>query len=157
MFPSMRRREQRGGIMLLTLFILIMFIIILSAFLRFIILQSSLGTKQEQEEQAFEIADAGINYATWLLSDAVGTYTPQQLQDAPPSETQDHPVTNQAGEVMGHFSLTFSEATPTSVFIRSVGVDVVQLDLCQVIEARAQEVNGDFQIVRWNHLVGYPC
>ena len=58
---------ERGGITLLTLMMLVLFIIIFGASSRWIARQSRGTVEQEQEEQAFGLADTGINYTSWLL------------------------------------------------------------------------------------------
>lgn len=152
------KSQQRGGIVLLVLLMLLVFTIIATASLRFIVRQSNQAVLQEQEEQAFGIADAGVNYVLWLLSGTGGNFTPLQLVAAPPSSTQNHPVTDTASQKVGEFDLYFGPACSDYVEFRSVGYDLLKTNLCQVVDGKAQLfTNGEYKIVKWNHLVGYQC
>lgn len=144
--------------MLLVLLMLLVFVIISVAAVRFIARQSTQGVLQEQEEQAFGIADAGVNYTLWLLASTGGNFSPPNLVAAPPAATRNHPVTNHEGQVVGTFDLWFGPACPDSLAFRAVGYDVLKRDLCQVIDASAVRfATGWYRVTTWNHLAGYPC
>ncbi|MEX1997961.1 MAG: PilX N-terminal domain-containing pilus assembly protein [Candidatus Andersenbacteria bacterium] len=166
MFPSLGRLGNRGSIMLLVLILLVVFVIIMTASVRFIARQSTQTANQEQEEQAFEIADAGINYTLWLLDSEGGNFTPEQLEAGPDgggpptADTENHLIHNDQSELIGRFSLDFSDADNVAgvLTVRATGKDEIKPDLCQVIEAKVQkDANGEYRLYRWDHLVGYPC
>lgn len=152
------QRYQAGGIVLLVLFMLLVFVIISAASMRIIARQANQTTLQEQEEQAFEIADAGVNYVLWLLSTTGGNLTPPQLLAAPPASATNHPVTDRNNQVIGKFNLFFGPACSDALTFRAVGYDQIKTNLCQVIDAKVQRfVSGEYKLVKWDHLVSYPC
>lgn len=149
---------QRGGILLLVLLMLLVFMIISVAGLRFIVRQSHQTVLQEQEEQAFAIADAGVSYTMWLLSAAGGNFTPQQLVASPPPSARNHSLTNTAGETIGKFDVFYGPACSDYLEFRSIGYDMVKTDLCQVVTGKVQQfTSGEFKLIKWDHLLGYPC
>lgn len=146
---------QTGGIMLLVLMLLIVFITIMSATLRYVIRQSHETVDQEQEEQAFNIADSGVSYVLWLL-------------DPGPTGGQIQPtsvgVINQAvydniGNQIGVFTIDNIVAGTGEIAFSSIGRDLVLVDRCQVIEVELRQVEsgGQFIVTDWDHQVGYPC
>lgn len=156
----MRQRAvlQRGGILLLVLLMLLILMIISAASVRFIVRQAHQTVLQEQEEQAFAIADAGVNYTVWLLAATGGNFTPQQLVASPPPSTKNHPVTDATGETIGKFDIFFGPACTDSLEFRSVGYDAGQPTLCQVVNGKVQQfTSGEFKLITWDHLLGYPC
>ncbi len=157
MSPS-RTASIQGSVMLLVMLMLILFVMIMAASVRFIARQSQQTVLQEQEEQAFEIADAGINYALWLLGEAGGGFTPQEIVANPPASATDHVVRTATGGTVGEFDLVFGPACSEWVQVRSFGYDQIKTELCQVIDAQINRfASGDLRITRWDHLVGYPC
>lgn len=150
--------KQQGSVLLLVVLMLLVFAIIAGASIRFIARQSNQTVQQEQEEQAFEIADAGANYVLWLLSASGGNKSPLSLVASPPPSTRDHAIANQAGQSIGKFDLFFGPACPDSLSFRSVGYDQIKTNLCQVVDGTAKLFsNGEYRLIKWDHLVGYPC
>lgn len=152
---GIKDRAQTGGIMLLVLMLLIVSITIMSATLRYVIRQSHETVDQEQEEQAFNIADSGVSYVLWLLDPGL---TGGQNQPA------DIGVINQAvydnlGNQIGVFTIDNVVAGTGEISFGSIGRDLTLVDRCQVVkvELRQVEVGGQFILTDWDHQVGYPC
>lgn len=138
----------------MTLVVLGMFLIMMVATAGLISRQFRQIAVQEQEEQAFQIAEAGVNYAVWLMDNNLVDYdSPQPIQNyAVTDETQAPP------EVLGTFDLNFNvlsyvgQTGPAAVRVVSVGKDAVLLQQTQIIEAVIQSDNLDtFRIVEWDH------
>lgn len=108
---------------------------------------------QEQEEQAFQIAEAGVNYALWLMDqDLVDFNNPQPITNYEITDATVEPP-----EVLGTFDLTFQTiafAPGASVSIRVVaeGEDLVLKERKQTIEAVIHSDDLDqFRVVEWDH------
>ena len=95
---------------------------------------------QEQEEQAFQIAEAGIDYVVWLLDQhLVDLENPQPITDY---EVVD--FTKDPSEVLGKFTVTIETVRytppngPAVMRLVSVGRDAVLINRTQTIEAVIQ-------------------
>jgi len=160
--------DQRGGVMLLVLVLLIVFIVMMSATLRYVIRQSHETVDQEQEEQAFNAADAGISYALWLLNPNlhdpdINPFDIRQMAQNPhDTVVTNHPVQDDNGMLIGTFTFDdLNSVQPGHNYMnfRSIGQDAVLTDRCQAIRATLREVvSGEpYVVVSWDHQVGYPC
>lgn len=137
----------------MTLVILGVFMIMMAASAGLINRQFNQVVGQEQEEQAFQIAEAGVSYALWLMDqDLVDFNNPQGITGY---EVKDQTV--EPPEVLGTFDLTFQTIAFTpgaSVSIRVVaeGEDAVLTTRKQTIEAVIHSDNlDDFRVVEWDH------
>lgn len=61
-------KDQRGGMIMLTLVFTFIFISIMSGILSLLVYQNKLARKLEAKEKALQIAEAGINYYRWHLA-----------------------------------------------------------------------------------------
>lgn len=137
----------------MTLVILAVFVVMALATTSLISRQFNEIARQEQEEQAFQIAEAGVHYAVWLLDNDLIDYTsPQGISDyAVTDQTKEPP------EVLGTFDLEFTvlqhEAKgPAAVKVKATGEDLVLINRRQVIEAVIQSDDLDtFRVVEWDH------
>lgn len=146
-------RLQRGGALLLSMVLLGAFVVMFIAAATLINRQFHQITQQEQEEQAFQVAEAGVFYALWFID--------QDLLDlSNPGNVTDYEVTDPTtdpAEVIGNFDLTFTVRNnevggPVTVDIVSVGEDAVLSELKQTIRATIHSRDGDdFRIVEWRH------
>lgn len=143
----------RGSTTLWVVVFLVIFSVLLTASLQFINRQSHATIVQEQEDQAFAAAEAGIHHVLWLLNS--GTQTISSLT----RETiVNEPITNSTDEIVARFSITFSEVTASSVSVTSVGSDATRLDVCQSITADIQTTSaGGFVVSRWDNAVTPVC
>lgn len=110
---------------------------------------------QEQEEQAFHVAEAGVHYVLFLLSS--GAQTPQSLLEAGSITQSVHDQTT--GAKTGKYVLAFSPlGSPVEsgqgVAVESTGWDVSNRR-CQIINARVAlgAGSGAFGISSWDHAV----
>lgn len=138
--------------MALLLSLLLVFLIILGASVRAVSRQARETTNQVQEEQAFHLAEAGVQYTLWLLDPDGGGYLPAAL---PPVTA--HPVIDAAGKTVGTFFLVFSNGQPDSVTVTSIGKDAVIMNRCQTIVADIAASDGVYRVVSWDHLVSTGC
>ena len=138
----------------MTLVILVVFLVLMVGTAALISRQFNQIVGQEQEEQAFQIAEAGVNYAVWVFDNNLIDY-------ADPQPVMDYEVTDQTrepAEVLGTFDLTFSTLSqsgtsgPVAVKVVSVGKDAVLINRKQTIEAIISSEDLDtFRIVEWDH------
>src|SRR5687767_4273055 len=119
------RSYAHGGVMVMALVILIVFAIMAMASAALISRQFHEVVGQEQEEQAFQIAEAGIDYGVWLLDQRVVDYAnPQPIMDYEVTDWTKEPP-----EVLGTFDVTFQSIQftppngPAVMKIISVGED----------------------------------
>lgn len=152
------RNKKSGSITLIVLLMLIVFVLIFTASIQFIARQSRELTDQEQEEQAFGLADSGVQYTLWLLSPNGGNRTPTDLQSNPPATLTDHAVHDADGSALGTFTVTLTSADSGSLALTSTGYDAVKTNRCQTITARLQRsTTGQYKITQWDNHVGYAC
>lgn len=168
----------RGGITIMVLVMLVAFVVILSAFLRYIALQSHLTSDKVQEEQAFGFGDAGVNYAVWLLAANGARRTPADLENADPgtdpdlfAATRNHKVcaydkvtknsTCEQGETeIGEFTLAFHYDPPPidRLTVTSEGKDINKPGECQtVVAVLAKFADGGYHVVNWDHKPTNVC
>ena len=109
---SMKFQKQSGGILIMTVVLLGMFTIMFASLANVTSLQYQQGGLAAQDETAFQIAEAGLNFARWRLS-----HEPENFS----SITQD--VTDPLAGVLGSYTLTFvaPDEGSTVVTISSVG------------------------------------
>jgi hypothetical protein len=120
--------------------------------------QSTQSINQEREEVAFSAADAGVQYAWWLIQPGGADIAPDDLRSDPPSAATDHEITNSEGSFAGVFSLTFLAGESDELEIVSEGRAQSNSDYCQTIEAKFVEtVDGDYLISEWDHLTKISC
>lgn len=158
------RSYAHGGILIITLVILAVFVVMAMAAAALVNRQFHEVAGQEQEEQAFQIAEAGVDYATWLLDQGLVDFAnPQPITDY---EVTDH--TQDPPEVLGTFTATFETIQytppggPAVMRVVSVGKDTVLVNRTQTIEAVIQsEVDPSedepedklelWRVIEWDH------
>lgn len=146
-------RYASGGVLVLTMVVLGMFLVMAIASAALINRQFNQVVNQEQEEQAFQIADAGVNYAIWLMDQGLVDFN----NPAPVSDYEVKDQTETPPVVLGTFDLTFQtiQFTPgesVAVRITSVGEDASLTSRRQTIEAVIQSDDlDDFRVVEWDH------
>ena len=144
----------RGGALLVTLVILAMFLVMAVATVGLINRQFKQIVGQEEADQAFQTAEAGINYASWLLDNGLVDYhDPQPIQGYQVTDQTKNPPL-----VLGTFDLTFSVISyagplgPAAVRVVSVGKSAVPLPRPETIEAVIASKDMDtFRITQWDH------
>jgi Tfp pilus assembly protein PilX len=135
-------------VMMLVIFSL--FVVMLLAGMRLISLQFRQAVDQEQRNQAFQVAEAGVQYSVWLLNEAevpYGSLTP----------ITDHEVQDPgSGEVIGTFTVEYTTDTsngPVIVTATSTGQDALRSDFRETVVARLRrEASGKFSLLTWHHL-----
>jgi len=163
--PSFRSNFKRGSITLYVLIMMIVFVIITSATIQFVSRQSHQTTDQEQEEQAFALADAGVQYVLWLLTLAnpgppIAGYSPADLTSNEDITAQltNHVITDADGVAIGKYSVNVVVEDTSTVHVKSIGRSTGRSDLCQVINATYKKpINDNFRLTAWDHEVGYNC
>ena len=146
----------------MTLVILMVFVIMALATAALISRQFNQIVGQEQEEQAFQISEAGVSYALWLLDNGLVDYkNPQGITDYEVIDETKNPK-----EVLGTFDLTFETISfvepqgPATLKVKSVGEDAVLTKRKQTIEAvlrseaDAEEPEDKLEIwrvIEWDH------
>ena len=154
-----KETQERGGVLLIVMVMMIVFVTMAAYALRFVVRQSHETINQEQEEQAFWIADSGVSYVAWLLDPSGGNKAPGDILGLP--SITNHVVTDDLGQTIGSFSLVdiVTVAGTNSIQLRSIGKDQVLTDRCQsiAVELRQLEVGGSYVVTQWNHQVGFLC
>lgn len=147
-----RRAMEAGAITLWVVVFLVIFAIMLMASLQYVTRQSHETIIQEQEEQAFAAAEAGLHQALWLLNS--GGQTPLNLA----ATEVDEEVTNSTGEVLARYKLKFSDERDDHIRVESFGRDAAVPSVCQVVRADIDKVAaGGFVISSWEHAVSGAC
>lgn len=120
---------------------LAVFVVMATALTGVIAQQRRQAALQEAEEQAFNVAEAGINYGIWYLNAGGG----EAFFDG--KEVHEPPVN-------GKFSLVIvrgPEPGPDFVLISAGFVEHLR-ERCQKIDAEVtQQPNGIFTLTRWVH------
>lgn len=143
---------EAGAITLWVVVFLVIFAIMLMASLQYVTRQSHETIIQEQEDQAFAAAEAGIHQALWLLNS--GTETPLTLA----TTVVENDVTNSTSEVLARYNLTFSDVRSDHIRVESFGRDAAAPQVCQVVRADIdQAAAGGFVISSWEHAVSGSC
>lgn len=149
--------QQRGSITALVLVMMIVLAVILAASMQFIARQSHQTIVQEQEEQAFAAAEAGIQHVLWLLHPDGGGYTVDTLHSSQPASLRDHPLTTAGGDVLAYFTVTTQTPTGGRLKTRSEGRDASLQALCQTIDVEVAQVGSAVSLVSWNHRPTTEC
>lgn len=155
-------QAQRGGVLVITLVILVVFLVMMVATVGLVNRQFHEIVGQEQEEQAFQISEAGVSYALWLLdNDLVDYKSPQGVTDY-----QVIDETKEPKEVLGTFDLTFETLSfvepigPATIKVKSIGEDAVLTKRKQTIEAVIQSDSDPedpadqlevWRVIEWDH------
>ena len=108
---------QRGGILIMTLVFVVMFVVIFVALTRLVTSSYHQAVLQAQDEVAFQIAEAGLNYGRWRLSHDKNNLI---------SETKS--VTDQFAGVLGTYTVTFQSPSSgsTIVLLTATGTTATQ-------------------------------
>lgn len=109
--PMMRTRDT-GSTLTMTLVFVVMFAVVFAALAGLVSRTYHESVLQAQDETAFQVAEAGLNYARWRLAHNPDDYAPAERQ-----------LVDQFAGVLGTYSLTFATPYPgsTLVAITSVG------------------------------------
>ncbi|MDP3997965.1 MAG: hypothetical protein U1C49_00480 [Candidatus Andersenbacteria bacterium] len=144
---------QRGGITLLVLVTMIVLAIIVAVSVQFISGQTSQLTNKKQEQQAFGLADAGVQYAIWLLAENGGHKKPADLEGV------HRDIKGTDGQVMGFFDLSgVAVDSNGNITFTSTGKDIIKQNICQIVDVRLSiNVEGDYKITGWNQRPGNKC
>jgi len=149
---------NKGSMTVMVLVMAVLFVGLLVASTAYINRQSTQSINQEQEEVAFSAADAGVQYAWWLIQPGGAGITPDDLRSNPPSSATDHEIINQEGNFAGIFSLTFLGGESDELERLSEGRAQSRAGYCQTIRAKfVQTVDGDYLISEWDHLTKTSC
>jgi Tfp pilus assembly protein PilX len=118
---------QRGGILVMTMVFVSMFAIIFLSLTGLVTRQYHQTVLQAQDEQAFHVAESGLNYGRWRLSHDGSNFN---------SETRS--VSDQLSGVIGSYDLSFIAPPPgqSVVVITSVGRTVGQPTRQVTLQAR---------------------
>lgn len=109
--------HQRGGILIMTMVFVVMFVVIFIALTRLVTSSYHQAVLQAQDEVAFQVAEAGLNYGRWRLSHNKTNFT---------TETKN--VTDQFAGVLGSYTVTFQapSAGSTIVLMTATGTTATQ-------------------------------
>lgn len=142
------KNKETGGILIMTLVLVIMIMVIMMASSAFISTRYHQTVNQSQREQSYDLAEAGIYYAVWLLN-VKGT-EPEELTPVTDYPIND-PTTHQP---VGTFTLTFETSengSTRTVKVTSVGKHATLTDVDQRVVATLSSTNGSvFKVKTWN-------
>lgn len=116
-----------GGILIMTLVFVVMFAVIFTAIAGLVNRTYHESVLQAQDETAFQIAEAGLNYARWRLA-----------HDPDNFSTETKTVTDQLAGDIGSYAVEFTPPAfgSTVVLITATGTTTDQLDRSVVLRAR---------------------
>jgi len=150
--------QERGGITLLVLVMLVAFAIILGAGAALISRQAHQITQQKEIERAFNVAEAGIHYTVWHLNESGLTLS--DLKDDidagqwPTSSNAE--ITDGDNNVVGTFAIVLNSVTGTEAEVQSIG-SVPNVGLCQTINTTVERIGTKYAITVWNHVPSTVC
>lgn len=153
------KSEQRGAVLTMTLVFFVVFLVIATAWLSFAARQSHEVADQEQEEQAFQIGEAGIERTLFFLNS--GVYTPDDLLGL--STPLVGVVQDGSGKVMGSYELTFAGAGGGSVTVTALAHDIEVEKRCQRVVAAIDSMTGaladtaEYYVRSWDHDLDVTC
>lgn len=151
--------DQRGAVLTMMLVFFVVFLVIAAAWLSFAVRQSHEVTDQEQEEQAFQVAEAGVERALFFLNS--GVYTPDDLLGL--SSPLVGVVQDAAGDIMGSYELTFSDTGGASLTVTALAHDLEIENRCQRIVADIEAMTGaladtaEYYARSWDHDLDVTC
>ncbi|MFH1354369.1 MAG: Calx-beta domain-containing protein [bacterium] len=154
-----RNFRQRGAVLTMTLMFFVVFLVIATAWLGFAVRQSHEVTDQEQEEQAFQVGEAGVERTLFFLNS--GVYTPDDLLGL--SSPLVGVVQDAAGHIMGSYELTFAGAGGGSVTVTALAHDLEVENRCQRIVADIESMTGaladttEYYARSWDHDLEVTC
>lgn len=131
------QRKSAGYLIVLVLVFGAIFFLILAAFMGFVINQKVVQRVKQNEEMAFGIAEAGLNYYKWFLA-----HNPNDVTNGSTTAAQPYVIeySDPEGGPIGAFELqvTGNEVCGdiTSVDIRSTGYTYTEPDRTRVLQAR---------------------
>ncbi len=156
----MKTEKSQGSITLMVLVMLLVFGLIFGTIAALISRQANQISDQEENEQVAGLADAGVQYAFWLLkiSTQGGGITPESLCTNPPSGASEHMILDEQGVELGYFDLDFVSCSDEYVQVNSWGFDESKSDICQLIVAEFEKTQeGSFVRTGWNAKSGVDC
>lgn len=128
--------KTKGALLVLVLIFGAMFFVMISSFMGVVVTQSQVQEKKYQQEQAREIAEAGLNYYKWFLAHNPGDTTNGTGVPGPYVMPYSDPELGAIGE----FSLDISSSTfcgdVASIEIESTGYTYEEPSLTRTIYAR---------------------
>lgn len=122
-----RGKNSSGGVLVMTLVFVMMFLVIFISLAGMVSRSYHETVLQAHDELAFQIAEAGLNYARWRLA-----------HDPDNFGAEVHTITDQFAGDLGDYSLTFEAPVVGSsvVMITSVGTTVGQPERQFTVKAR---------------------
>lgn len=125
--------------------------------------QNNAVVRQEQEEQSFQLSEAGVNYVLHLLNN--GLCTPAELNASEPVIQSVVDVSVQgSGAFMGTYELAFDvqpAGSGTVTSVQAIGYDINVQRECQLIEAKIESFDGvlgtKYRVKSWDHKSTITC
>ncbi len=128
--------KRKGALLVLVLIFGAMFFVMMAGFMGFVVTQSQVQERKYQQEQAREIAEAGLNYYKWFLAHYPDDVTNGTGLPGPYVMPYNDPELGAIGE----FSLSISSSTycgdVSSIEIESTGYTYKEPSLKRTIYAR---------------------
>lgn len=142
----------------MTLVFFVVFLVIATAWLSFAVRQSHEVTDQEQEEQAFQIGEAGIERTLFFLNS--GVYTQDDLVEL--SVPLVGVVQDRSGNTMGSYELTFDVAGSGLITVTALAHDIEVTGRCQRVVADIESMTGalagpEYYVRSWDHDLDVTC
>jgi len=142
----------------MTLVFFVVFLVIATAWLSFAVRQSHEVTDQEQEEQAFQIGEAGIERTLFFLNS--GVYTQDDLAGL--SAPVVGVVQDKSGKTMGSYELTFDVAGSGPLTVTALAHDIELEKRCQRVVADIESMTGvltgpEYYVRSWDHDLDVTC
>ncbi len=129
MFSLLGQRPylSRGSVLVMTLVFVTMFVVTFLALSGYVNRTYKQAVLQSQDEVAFQVAEAGLNFARWRLAHAPSNFS-----------TVTQSVTDQYAGVLGEYTVTFTApaAGNSTVVIASVGKSSARPERTATLSAR---------------------
>ncbi len=147
----MSRFYREGGALVLVLVTMGVFLVLMISGLGLITTQKHALTNQVQAEQAFHAAEAGSEYALWLLGSNI--CTAEELLSQSPLAKE---VVSTTGQRIGAYQLAFSKEGPNPLSVTSLGKGTSRLTSCQQLNTTLTRTTTAYE-QRWQHVGGATC
>ncbi|MFZ2189309.1 MAG: hypothetical protein WA057_03815 [Candidatus Magasanikiibacteriota bacterium] len=128
--------NNRGSLLLFVMiFGAVAFTIIITGVASYAIFESKASNRKQERDEAFQIAEAGINYYRWHLAHNPTDYWDGTAEEPGPYL---HEYNDKDGNLIGYFSLEIDEPLPGSsvATIRSTGYTIVEPNAVRIIQVR---------------------
>jgi hypothetical protein len=142
--------KNNGYILIQVIIFSIIAVYILGALVKRSIIEIKFSRQEVEKESAFKIAEAGIDYYRWHLSQAQTDYKDGTNQNGPYT----HSFYNTNNDIIGHITLNIIPPSPDSNFvtIKSTGEINSNKNIKKTIVSKLILVSNKYVVISWQEI-----